>query len=62
MTREQMQRATSEIVETLPSEPTWDDLMYGVYVRQKIDEGLADSAAGRVFTPEEVRAHFAQRK
>jgi predicted transcriptional regulator len=62
MTREQMQRATSEMVETLPAEPTWDDLMYSVYVRQKIDEGLADSLAGRVFSLEEVRAHFAPRK
>lgn len=58
MTREQMQHTTRELVDTLPSQPTWDDLMYRVYVRQKIEEGLADSAADRVLTVEEARAHF----
>ncbi len=61
MTREQMHRATTELVETLPMEPTWDDLMYSVYVRQKIEEGIADGTAERVHTLEEVRSHFAQR-
>jgi len=58
MTKEEMQLATRELVETLPVEPTWEDLMYRVYVRQKIEAGLSDSEADRVISVEEVRAHF----
>ncbi len=61
MTREQLRRATCEIVDALPEEATWDDLMYRVYARQRIEEGLADSAADRVFTVEETTAHFRHR-
>lgn len=32
--------------------------MYEIYVRQKIDRGLADIAAGRVKTHEEVLLKF----
>ncbi|HVU37294.1 MAG TPA: hypothetical protein VHC95_03090 [Opitutales bacterium] len=61
MTREQIKRATAEIVETLPEQATWDDLMYRVYVRQRIEAGLADSASDKVFTVEEAAAHFRRR-
>jgi len=29
--------------------------MYRIYVRKKIDSGLKDSAAGRVFTSAQIR-------
>jgi predicted transcriptional regulator len=61
MTREQIRQATAQIVDALPDEATWDDLMYRVYARQRIEEGLADSTADRVFTVEEARAHFRSR-
>ena len=31
------------LVEQLPDEATWDDLMREIYVRQVIEAGLADS-------------------
>ena len=46
------------LVETLPANATWDDLMYEVYVRQTIEAGLADAKAGRVVDVSEVRAKF----
>ena len=35
------------IVEDLPEDASWDDLMYKISVRQAIKAGLADSEAGR---------------
>ena len=44
------------LIDSLPSEATWEDLMYGLYVRQAVEQGLADSEAGRVTPVREVRA------
>jgi predicted transcriptional regulator len=46
------------LVDNLPENATWDDLMYEIYVRQAIDAGLADSEAGRTLDVKEVRAKF----
>jgi predicted transcriptional regulator len=47
------------LVEQLPEDSTWEDLMYHIYVRQTIQSGLADSEMGRVREMEEVRRNFA---
>jgi predicted transcriptional regulator len=46
------------LVENLPENATWDDLMYQIYVRQAIEAGLADSEAGRIRDVQEVREKF----
>jgi predicted transcriptional regulator len=50
--------AARQLVERLPEGASWDDLMYEIYVRQAIDEGLADVAAGRTVSAAEVRAEL----
>lgn len=52
--KEQAQR----LIDQLPENSTWDDLMYEIYVRQVIEAGLADSEAGRVTSVEQVRKRF----
>jgi predicted transcriptional regulator len=47
-----------KLVEALPENSTWDDLMHEIYVRQAIEAGLADSQAGRVASVEQVRKKF----
>jgi hypothetical protein len=47
-----------KLIEKLPEESTWDDLMHEIYVRQAIESGLADSQAGRTTDVEQVRAKF----
>ena len=42
------------IVDRLPPDSTWDDVMYKVYVCQKIAAGLRDEQEGRLLTEEEV--------
>ncbi len=46
------------LVESLPDDATWDDLMHQIYVRQTIEAGLEDSRAGRTVDVKEVRAKF----
>lgn len=46
------------LVDQLPENSTWDDLMHEIYVRQAIERGLADSEAGRTTSVEDVREKF----
>jgi predicted transcriptional regulator len=46
------------LVEALPDNSTWEDLMYQIYVRETIEAGLADSEEGRVTDVERVREEF----
>jgi hypothetical protein len=47
-----------KLIEKLPENSTWDDLMHEIYVRQSIEAGLADSKAGRTKSVEAVRKRF----
>jgi predicted transcriptional regulator len=47
-----------KLVDRLPDNATWDDLMHEIYVRETIDRGLADSRAGRTKSVQEVRAKY----
>ena len=46
------------LVERMPENATWDDLMHEIYVRQVIEKGLADSRAARTTEVREVRAKY----
>ncbi len=51
-----------EAIDLLPDEATWEDVMYRIYVRQKIEAGLRDVEAGRTLTTAEVRSRFGLEK
>lgn len=55
MKTQQIVRETKELLKTLPATAEWEDLMYRIYVRQKVDKGLQDSLAGRVYTTVQIR-------
>ncbi|MCR4411615.1 MAG: hypothetical protein NUV77_04210 [Thermoguttaceae bacterium] len=46
------------MVEELPEDATWEDLMYRIYVRQAVEAGLRDSEAGRTVEVDDVRHRF----
>jgi hypothetical protein len=46
------------IIDRLPSDATWDDLMREIYVREVIEHGLSDSKAGRTKEVKEIRAKY----
>ncbi|MBL6751566.1 MAG: hypothetical protein ISP90_13650 [Nevskia sp.] len=47
-----------ELIDRLPSTASWKDLAYEASIIQDIEEGLADSEAGRVTDNNEVRRQF----
>ncbi len=51
-----------KLIENLPDDSTWDDLMREIYVRQAIESGLADSEAGRTTDVRDLRAQFGLKK
>ena len=48
------------LLDTLPDEASWDDVMYEMYVRNKIDKGIAAADEGRLLSHEEVKKRFCQ--
>ena len=41
-------------INSLPDDSTWDDIMYFLYVNQKIEKGLSDIENVSVFSHNEV--------
>ena len=56
--KEQVREEAERLVKGLPDGASWDDLMYEIYVRQKIDEGVEAADEGRIMSHEEVRRRF----
>jgi hypothetical protein len=46
------------LVDQMPQNSTWDDLMHEIYVRESIERGLADSQAGRTRDVKDIRAKY----
>lgn len=47
-----------KLIDQLPANATWDDLMHEIYVREAIEKGLADSKAGRTKDVTEIRNKY----
>lgn len=58
MSESSIKEEAHRIVEQLPEDASWEDLIYRLYVRQSIEAGLRDCEAGRVETVDEVRKSF----
>lgn len=43
------------LVEHLPDDATWDDVLYQMYVAQSVEAGLKDCRDGRTIPVSEVR-------
>jgi predicted transcriptional regulator len=49
-----------QILRLLPEDASLEDIQYHIYVRQKIQQGLDDSEAGRVVSHAEVQQRLAK--
>ena len=58
MNTENVKNEALRLVERLPEDVTWDELMHEIYVRQSIEAGLADSKAGKTVDVKSVRERF----
>jgi hypothetical protein len=47
-----------KLIDQLPANATWDDLMHEIYVREAIERGLKDSKAGRTKDVSEIRKKY----
>jgi predicted transcriptional regulator len=48
-----------KLVEQLPDEASWDDLMYQIYIHKKVELGRQAIAEGRFLTQEEAEKRMA---
>jgi len=48
-------KRASKLLKELPDNCTYEDIQYHLYVLQKIERGLMDSEAGRVYTHEQMK-------
>ena len=49
-----IKREAMKLVEQLPEQASWDDLMYEIYVRQAVERGIAAADAGKVVSHDEA--------
>jgi predicted transcriptional regulator len=47
-----------KLIDALPKETSWDELIYQMYVRKKIDKGIEAAEQGRVVAHEGVKKQF----
>ena len=47
-----------DLIERLPDQATWDDIMYEFYVKKKLAVALKAAEEGRIISHEEVKKRF----
>ena len=50
--------AAKQLIDHISEQATWDDIMYELYVKQKIEAGLKAVEEGRTISHEEVKARI----
>lgn len=58
MAQTMIKDVAKSLIDKMPDNATWDDLMYEIYVRQAIESGLEDSKAGRTKDVGEIRKKY----
>jgi hypothetical protein len=53
-----LKQAAHDLIEKLPEDATWDDVVYEVIARREIEKGLEDSNANRTTPAEDVLKEF----
>ena len=53
-----IKQTAHQLVDRLPDDTTWDEVIYEMVVRRSIERGIADSEAGRVYSHEDVLRKF----
>lgn len=49
------EEAAREVIDRLPDETTLDEIAYGLYVNEKIEQSLADATAGRTVSHDALK-------
>ena len=56
-----VKKEARKLIDRLPESATWEDLMYKIYVRKAIEEGIRAADEGRVISHEQVKKRFLRR-
>lgn len=59
---ESVRDAAKAILDKLPDDASWEDVQYHLYVRQQIEAGLVDDAAGRLIDTDDMRRRLVEHK
>lgn len=51
-------QAAQQVLGQLSNQVSWDEIMYELYVKEGIEEGLADVKAGRFVSHEQLKAEL----
>ena len=54
--------AARQAIDRLPDQATWEDIMYELYVKQKIEAGLRAAEEGRTIAHEEMKRRISAKK
>lgn len=54
--------AARHLIDCLPDQATWEDIMYELYVKQKIEAGLKAVEEGRTIPHEEMKRRLLAKK
>ena len=55
-------QAAKELIEHLSDQASWNDIMYELYVKQKIEAGFKAVAEGRTVSHDEVKRRLMDKK
>lgn len=61
MEKEKLKKEINMIVDDLPDNTNWNDLMYKIYVHQSIEQGIRDIENGDVIEHEELKNKIADK-
>lgn len=54
MGKEHVKGEMIKMLESLPDDCTWEDIQYHIYVREKVERGMAAADAGDIISQEEA--------
>jgi len=60
MSKTTVKEEMKKMLESLPEDCTWEDIQYHIYVREKIERGMAAIDAGDVISQEEAEKRVDQ--
>lgn len=58
MSKAMKKEEAHKLIDQMPPNATWDDLMHEIYVREAIERGFSDREAGLTKDVAEVRAKY----
>jgi len=53
-----LKQTAHELIDKLPENATWDDVVYEMVTRREIEQGLANSEANRTTPVEDIAKEF----